>query len=402
LRFRLSILMFLQWAVPGTVLPLYSLRLASDLGFDPLQTGACCATQAVAAVCASLLAGQVADRWFSAERTLAVCAFLAGLDLWVLAELTTLPGVFLATLLFWLLCGPLLMLGTTVGFAHLPFPEKQFSGVRLWGTVGWMSAVLLAGCWLSGPPWLTAALAWVRPHDPRPERADAFRLGGVLALVLAGYALTLPRTPPTRPVGAANLLAPLAAMKLLRGGPFATYSLCMLGACITMPFTTQNTPLLLEQLGVPRAWLGPLQTPAQVTEVLALALLPVLLLRLGLRGTMLLGLGAWVVSLSVLALGRPVELVVASQVLNGLFIAGFMVAGQVFVNGQAAGDLRASAQGLFTFVNGVGLLIGNLLAGGLRAWAGARLADTFAVAAVFTGVLLVVFVLGFWHDREAT
>ena len=87
LRLRLSILMFLQWAVPGALVPLYSIRLES-LGFDRLTTGVCCATQAVAAVVSSLVAGQVADRWLCAEKAMAVCAALAGLDLWLLAGLT--------------------------------------------------------------------------------------------------------------------------------------------------------------------------------------------------------------------------------------------------------------------------------------------------------------------------
>src|SRR5262249_14969788 len=190
--------------------------------------------------------------------------------------------------------------------------------------------------------------------------------------------LTRPPTLPRRVAGLARgrRLAPLAALKLLRRRAFGIYAACVLGACVTFPFTTQNTPMLLKQLGVTQAWLGPAQTLAQATEVLALSLLPALLLRLGVRGTMLLGLGSWGLALSVLAVGHPVGLVVASQGLNGVFVAGFLVAGQVFVNGQAEGDLRASAQGLFSFVNGLGLLAGNLLASWLRDATGGDLPPT--------------------------
>src|SRR5438093_332784 len=38
---RLSLLMALQWAIPGALLPLYSLRL-HQLRFDELTVGACC------------------------------------------------------------------------------------------------------------------------------------------------------------------------------------------------------------------------------------------------------------------------------------------------------------------------------------------------------------------------
>jgi hypothetical protein len=246
--------------------------------------------------------------------------------------------------------------------------------------------------------WLIGILAWLLPGFTGV--ADAFRLGGVLAFVLAGYALTLPHTPPRRG-GGVQLLAPLAALKLLRGEAFAVYAVCVVGTCITFPFTTQNTPLLLVQRGVPREWLQPALTVAQTTEVLFLGLLPMLLLRLGVRGTMMLGLSAWTLALGVLALGRRVELLVASQALNGLYIAGFLVAGQVYANALAAGGLRASVQGLFSFVNGLGQLAGNLLAGWLRERAGGGLEQSFAVGAAITAGLLLVFVVGFRHSAPA-
>ena len=45
-----------------------------------MATAICCATQAVAAVFSSLLAGQVADRWLPAEKAMAICAALTGLE----------------------------------------------------------------------------------------------------------------------------------------------------------------------------------------------------------------------------------------------------------------------------------------------------------------------------------
>jgi MFS family permease len=190
-------------------------------------------------------------------------------------------------------------------------------------------------------------------------------------------------------------VAPLEAVKLLRGGTFATYCACVLGACITFSFTTQTTPLLLQELGIERHWLTPTMTVAQSSEVLCLALLPGLLLRLGLRGTMLMGLMAWLCAMCVLAVGRPVELVVASLGLNGLYVTGFLIAGQVYVNSEAGVDLRASVQGLFNFVNGLGTLVGNLLAGWLRDATHGELPFTFVVGAAITAALLVVFLAGF-------
>jgi predicted MFS family arabinose efflux permease len=393
LRFRLSLLMFLQFAFPGALLQLYSLHLAG-LGFEPWAAGLCCATQSLAGVLISLLVGQAADRWFSAERCLAVCAAGAGVVLWFLPALTGFAAVFAATLAFWLLANPILLLGTTISFAHLRRPDRQYGAVRLWGTVGWLV-----------PGWLllAAALTGVLPADDRAGvAARLIRAGGLFALALAAYAFTLPPTPP-RPA-APRRAAPLAALALLRGRAFATLCVCTFGVCVTWSFATQALPLLigrsLDEIGAGPAWLCPALSIAQVSEVLSLACLPALLAVLGTRRALLLGLSSWALALSVMATGRPPALVLAALALNGVTVAAFFVVGQVHVNRQAADDVRASAQALLTCVNGLGQLAGHLLVGWLRQRSGDDLTQVFGVAALIVAGLVVVFVFGF-RERPA-
>jgi MFS family permease len=399
MRLRLSLLMFLQYAAPGAVLPLYTLRL-QELGFSPLEIGWASAPQAAASVLAPLLAGQAADRWWPAERCLAACAFAGAALLWLLAEVTTPLAVTLTYFAAWLCLAPTLSLGTAVSFAQLADPEREFGRVRLWGTVGWVASGWLFSYWLWTPAWAAALLNTLRPAAPCGQLADVFRLGGLFAAGLGVYALTLPHTPPQRAAdpaadAARHALAPLAALRLLRRRPFVVYCACALVWYVTMSFVTQLTPLLLAHLGVPYRWLGPTLTLSQAMEVIALALLPMLLLRLGLRGTMLLGLTAWTAGLAASAVGRPLGLVVASLPTQGLCVCCFAVAGQVFVNGQARGDVRASAQGLLTVTNGLGLLGGNLLVGWVRQEAGGAFPPTFGVAAALAAVAVLALLLGF-------
>ena len=403
---RLSVLMFLLWAVPGTLVPLYSVRLRDVLGFDELTVAVCCATQAAASAASSLVAGQVADRWLSAEKVMSGCAAVAGLTLWLLANAEGAMAVFFLTLLFWAATGPMLLLGSTVCFTHLARPDWQFGPVRMWGTIGWMVIGWLVGGWLADPGWLAPVRELFRPAAPAARLDDACRLGALLAFVLAGYVWSLPASPPGRGRPASKdgtrWLAPLEAARLLRHGPFATYLVCALGACITFPFSTQSTPLLLRQLGITESWVSAVLTLAQMSEILLLFLLPRLLLGLGVRGTMGLGLAAWLVAMVALSVGRPVALVVASLGLNGLFVTGFLIAGQVYVNSVAEGDLRASVQGLFGFINGLGQLVGNLLAGWLRLQTRGELPPTFAVAALITALMFVLFLVGFRPRRPSS
>jgi nucleoside transporter len=392
MRFRLSLLMFLQYAAPGAWVPLLTVYL-HDRGFAPLQVGWVCACSALAALVAPLAAGQVADRWVSSERCIGLCSLAAGLLLWLLPELTGPAAVFACSLAFWLVMTPVLTLGISVSFAHLRAPQRHYGRVRLWGTVGWVAPNLALGWWLAGPPLVQPLLAGLRPGQPCGLLADAFRLGGLAALALALYSLTLPHTPPAR--RGPSWLAPLAALHLLREPSFAVYALCAVGTCATLTFGQQVTPLLLEDRGVPRPWLSLTLTLSQAVEVAGLGLLPLLLRRLGVRRTMLLGLSAWAAALGILTLGRPAWLVVGSLGLYGLCIACFLVAGQVFVNGRAGRDIRASAQGLLTFLNGLGLLAGNVLVGWVREQVGDDFRLTFLTAAAAAGPLLVVFWAGF-------
>jgi len=376
--------MWLNYATQGAFVPLFSLRLKS-LGFSPLEIGWCCSTQALAALFGPLVVGQIADRYFPAQRCLTVCAFLGGVFLWLIADLTTPWGVFGASLAIWLVLSPANTLCAALSFAHLPNAERDFGPVRLWGTIGWVTA-----------NWLLFLDFLIRGDEPE-RLADIFRGASILAFVLSCYALTLPHTPPRKRAEA--WLAPLSAFRQLRGRSFRVFWLCSFGVCVTLPFFMQLAPLLLQHHGIPILWVAPTMTLAQSMEIVSLALLPMLLLRLSIRGTMLLGLLAWLALLSMMALGEPIALVVASLSLNGLCICCFIVAGQVYVNSRARGDVRASAQALFAFINALGLLTGNLLVGWVHQLVDRDFAATFAVGAAVAGMLVLVFLIGFRERR---
>src|SRR5262245_48650930 len=350
-RVRLSLLMLLLYAAPGAMLPVFSLRL-QELGFSPALIGWACATQALGSLLAPPVAGRLADRRLPADRLLAACLLASAALLALLSVLTAPAAVLAASVAFWLVMAPSLTLSATVCFANLP-SGRDYGRVRLWGTVGWVLPGWLLGQWLGGGFWPRVLVG--RPG----ELADAFRLAALLSAVAAAYALTLPRTPPPPDAGGSRL----EALQLLRGRSFAAYAVCTLGLCVVLPFHSQATPLLLESLGVSRAWIPPALTIAQASEVTSLALLPLILGRFGQRRTMLLGLAAGAATMAALMLGRPAWLALAGMGLYGLVISCYLVAGQMFIHGRAPAHLRASAQGLHSFLCGMGLLLGNLLVG---------------------------------------
>jgi MFS family permease len=390
--------MFLEYAPAGALVPLFSLRL-QELGFTPGQIGWACATQALATLVGPLAAGQVADRWWPAERGVTVCALVAAAFLWLLAGTTGPWAVVLLTLGFWLFMAPAISLGAAITLSHLADPPREYGRVRLWGTVGWMVPGWLLGYWFCDPPWLCRCLGCLGSGLAHSELADAFRLAALFAVALGVWGLALPHTPPRRRLG--SPLATLGALRLLRDRSFAVFALGNVCVYLTAAFSSQGTPLLLQQLGVSRPWLSPLQTLSQGTEIVSLSCLPLLLPRLGMRRTMLAGLAAWTLGLAAFTAGRPLWLVVAMQGTWGLAVCGYLVTGQVFANGRARGDIRASVQALLPFTGGLGMLLGNLLAGWVREQAGGALAPTFAVAAAVAAGSVLVFALGFGGAARA-
>jgi MFS family permease len=392
LRWRLSLLMFLLYAPAGALVPLLSLHL-NKLRFTPVQIGWTCATQALAYLVGPVIAGQVADRWWPAERCLTVCGLLAAGFLWAFARLAEPWSVFALSLTFWLFLTAAVNLGTALTLTHLPHPERDYGPVRVWGTVGWIVPGWLIGVWFARPAWLCPGGADLSSAPATSEWADAFRLAGLFALALGLYGLALPRTPPQRRLS--SPFAPLVAVRLLANRSFAIFALGSLGACLTLAFASQGTPLLLQRLGVGPAWVSPLQTVCQSTELVCMPLLPFLLPRFGMRRLMLAGLMVWTLGLATFAACGPLGLVVGMLGSWGVLVCGYLVTGQVFVNGRARGDVRASAQALLYLINGLGSLTGSVLAGWVRQWTGGGLGPMFAVAAGIAFVLVVVFALGF-------
>jgi hypothetical protein len=192
----------------------------------------------------------------------------------------------------------------------------------------------------------------------------------------------------------------LQALQLFRHRSFAVLCGCLFGIYITWPFSAQMTALLLEARGVPSEWLPALLTLAQSLEVTTLAVLPTLLVRLGQKGTMVVGLSAWCLALWIFTLELPREALAGALSLHGIFICCFLVAGQLYVNRLAAPDARASAQGLVQLINGLGLLAGNLLVGATRIWANDDFTWVFLPPALVASGLLLAFTMGFRTARS--
>lgn len=406
---RLSLMMFLQYAVWGAWLPLAARymsapKAAGGLGFTPSEIGAILGLAgSIGAVLAPFVAGQLADRYFSTERFLPTLLVIGGAIQLFLASRTDFQSWLVLSIAYSVVYMPTLSLSNSLAFAHLTDKTKQFPRVRVWGTLGWIAA-----SWTFPMIWLQTGLGfhWMPPFltgpqvpDATARLADALRFSGMISFGYAAFCLLLPHTPPKR-----DAVAPLAfarAFQLFKQPSFAVLVAASLPiSVIHQIYFIQGGPFL-SHLGLSDSQIGPAMTIGQFSEIVFIATLGGMLARFGFRTVLTVGALAYAVRYVIWSsTGLPVELLVASQALHGVGYAGFFATAYIYVDKIAPHDVRHSAQTVFgILILGGGPVIGGWLSGELAnrypsAVAGvpdfSRIWITLSIVALLTAAFVVV------------
>jgi nucleoside transporter len=351
---RLSAMMFLEYVIWGSWLPLLALYLTSVLKFTGGEIGWIFATQAIACVVALFIGGQVADRWMPTEKALALFHVVGGIAMFALAWQTAFWPFFALMLLYQLAYVPTLSLTNAICFHHVRDAKEDFGRIRLWGTIGWIAASWPFVFILSGKtgPALETALTSI------------FIVAGLASLALAALCVALPHTPPTKGEGARN--APLAAIKLLAvPSILVLFVVTFLDAVVHQCYFQWTSPFL-ERAGLPANWIMAAMSIGQIAEIATMAVLGTVLRRLGWRTTLAVGIAAHALRFFVYALGEPLWLMVGINIVHGMCYAFYFAAVYIFVDERFPKDSRASAQGLFNLlILGLGPFVGSLVWGAL-------------------------------------
>jgi nucleoside transporter len=354
---RLSIMMFLEYVIWGSWLPLLALYLGDVLKFSGAEIGWIFATPAIACIVALFVGGQVADRLMSPEKLLAVLHAAGGVAMFALAMQRSFWPFLTIMLVYQLAFIPTLSLTNAIAFHHVQ-EARDFGKIRLWGTIGWIAA--------SWP--FVFLLAGKTGAELHAALTSIFTVAGVASFLLAGFALTLPATPPARGEVGAN--APLQAIKFLAVPAFLIlFIVTFLDALVHQAYFQLTSPFL-ERAGLAPNLIMAAMSIGQIAEIATMAVLGVVLARLGWRATMTIGIAAHALRFFIYAIGDPLWLMVAINIVHGMCYAFFFAAVYIFVDEHFPKDSRASAQGLFNLlILGLGPFVGSLLWG--------RLADRF-------------------------
>lgn len=372
---RLFVMMLLEFFIWGAWLPLIFGYLPS-LGFSPGEQAWILNAFPIAAIVGMVFSNQFADRNFAAERFLAVSHVIGGAAMIGLAYTHTFWPFFGLMMLHCLLYVPTISITNSIAFAHMSDPQKQFGPVRMGGTIGWILAAwpftFILVDWdkvdaaqSSGlVDWLGTVLGSGLTGDAlKAATRWTFLVAGGASILLALFSLTLPHTPAKKAEGAAEKLAWLEAMKLLKH-PFVLvlWVVTLIDAFVhNCYFNWTGTFLGSSAVGIPGNWIMPVMSIGQIAEILTMAILGAVLVRLGWRTTMIVGILGHAARFAVYAFfPQHAWLIVLVQVLHGICYAFFFATVYIFVDEFFPKDARASAQGLFNvMILGVGALLAN-------------------------------------------
>ncbi|MCT1910589.1 nucleoside permease [Brachybacterium paraconglomeratum] len=352
IRLRLSTMMFLEFFVWGAWFVTLGTYLAADLGASGSQIALAFLTQSLGAILAPFIVGLIADRFFAAQRILGVLHLFSAVMLFLAGRQGDFGAFFVFALLAMISFMPTLALANSISFRRLTSPERQFPAIRVFGTIGWIVAGLLIG-------WL----GW----EAGGALENTFVMAAIGSALLGVYAFTLPHTPPEPGQGRVTVrdVLGLDALALLKSRSYLVFFLASILICIPLAFYYNFTNLYLNEIGVQSA--AAVQSLGQVSEALFLLVMPLMLRKLGVKWTLLIGMLAWALRYALFAFGDAgslLWLVIIGLVLHGVCYDFFFVAGQIYTDRFAPKHVRSAAQGLISLATyGVGLLIGSLISG---------------------------------------
>ncbi|MBE9602839.1 nucleoside permease [Pedobacter sp. MC2016-24] len=399
-RIKLSAMMFLEFFIWGAWFVTLGTFLGNNLKATGGESASVFSTQSWGAIIAPFIIGLIADRYFNAEKILGVLHLIGAVLMYQMYNASDISIFYPYVLGYMILFMPTLALVNSVSFNQMKDPEKEFSTIRVFGTIGWIAAGLM----------ISYIFHWDSPEGTAAGMLkNTFAMGGIASLVLGLFSFALPKTPPKATRGEkVNLseILGLDALKLLKDKNFAIFFISSILICIPLAFYYQNAHPFLSNVGMENPT-GKM-TIGQISEVLFLLLLPVFFTRFGFKKTILVGMLAWGIRYALFAYGNAGDLsfmLLIGIALHGICYDFFFVSGQIYTNAAAGDKYKSSAQGLITLATyGVGMLIGFEVAG--------LITDTYKLAdgsfdwkmiwGIPSGIAFVVFLLFafFFNDKK--
>ena len=392
-------LLYFMWGAWYGQMSKYMLSSAFNggKGATGAQVGNAYLAFSIATIAAPFFVGMIADRFFAAQKVMAILNILGAIVMYFVTQITE-GGTFFWYILAYMLCfAPSIALSNSIAMNQMSNPEKQFPAIRVLGTIAWIVVTNIVGFYNFG-------------GDVR-----IFQLAMVTSIIFGIYSFFLPETPP-RAKGERVSFAKIIgadAFVLLKDRSFLIFFVSSILICIPLSFY-----YALANPSLTDSYMTNVENKmslGQVSEVFFMLLLPLAYAKFGVKKMLLIGLIAWLIRFVCFGFGdaRTTEWILYIGILlHGICYDFFFVTGQIYTDQKAGEKIKSSAQGLIVLATyGVGMGIGSLLSGWVLDWyktidavtqkAVYNWTSVWMVPAGIAAVVLVLFLLFFSEKKVA-
>jgi NHS family xanthosine MFS transporter len=361
IKFRLTVLNFLELFVFGAWLISLGGYLGGQLKFEGIQIGKIFTTLGIASVVMPGIIGIIADKYINAQKLLGLLHIIGAIFMFFLAQTKSYD------LFFWLILGyltvymPTLGLANTVSYSILTTNKfdviKVFPKIRVWGTIGFIVAEVAVG-----------TFGWAQSNFQ-------FYFAMIISLIMGVYSFTLPNVPLSSSSNKTLLerlgLDAFVLFKEYKIAVFFIFS-TLLGIVLQITNAWASEFLRSFKETFPDSFAvtnsNTLIALSQVSETLFILTIPFFLKRFGIKIVMIMSMLAWFFRFALFGIGSPEGIglgyLILSMVVYGAAFDFFNISGSLFIETETDTKYRGSAQGLFVLLtNGVGAIIGGLSSG---------------------------------------
>lgn len=355
IKLRLSLLVFLQFFVPGITCPIMTLYLMNYLGYSGERAGVVLSVSGITTIISSILGTMLSNKFFTVKKLYGLCHLSAGIFMLIYVSQKNFIAVLVMYVLYTLAYGCTNGCVSAIIFENQSNSKKDFGSIQMWGSVGWIFAgSLYSYIWMRGVTGQEATL----------RLAIGLRFAALVSIIIFLYSLTLPDNKIDVVTNRKSKI-PIEAIQILKKPKNLVIAVYEFLVFASFQYYLFAIGPFLQQAKYKEVLLMPIMSIAQFSEAIALAILGYFILKKGFKKVLIVGLCFNLWRFLALSISQSVPVVISALICHGLSSAFFYSGALVYLDANCDDDVaRPGIQQIISILSyGIGASVGNLFGG---------------------------------------